>query len=151
MGKLFKRLSAAAVATVVAVACGTGASAYTVRGAYQEKTTGGSNGSITLRTEVYTDTYSPPNTGLTVYYYGAKAYIVGSSSIKTKMSLTGAFHTMTTSQEFYKNQNLSESYNSLTESKNTYSSNSYIALTTKTTSNDATFGSCSYNTNGIFY
>lgn len=150
MSKLFKRLSAAAAAMTMAVICATSASAYTVKGHNSDTTTGGTNGTITLRTDVYTNTYCPPQSGITVYYYGAKAYIVGSSSIKTKMSLTGTYNTMTSSSNFSLNPNLSESYNSLTESKNTYRSDSYLSMNTKTTSSDTAFGSCSYNANGIF-
>lgn len=150
MRKMFKRLSAAVVAMTMAVMCATSASAYTVKGKNWATTSGGTNGTITIRTEVYTDTYCPPQSGITVYYYGAKAYIVDSSSVKTKMSLTGTYNTMTSSSDFSLNPNLSESYNSLTESKNTYRYDSYLSMNTKTTSKDTAFGSCCYTTNGNF-
>ena len=101
MKKTFKRLIAIFMATTtLAVGMGSmNASAITYKGTTNKSTTGGTGGTVNIRSRVYTDYYQPAG-GVNVYYYGVVSDISTGSSLKTYFNITGTLTTSNSSTQF---------------------------------------------------
>lgn len=147
MKHLFKGLVASAMATVMCVSTSLSASAITYHGNTQScKTSGGTNGYITINARVYTDYYQPYG-GVNVYYYGVRAWIAGNTSVTTNFEITGVVTNdgSSTNISTQVTGNEARAYAVSTSSPKAYD---YCSSTIYT--NSSAFGSCTFECNHSF-
>lgn len=147
MKKTFKRLIAIVIATTtMAVGMGSmNASAITYKGTTNKTTTGGTGGTVNIRSRVYTDYYQPAG-GVNVYYYGVVSDISTGSSLKTYFNITG---TLTTSNSSTPISN-SGTANSVKAYKAASYSGAYSYCNSKTTTSSSAYGTSSQECNRAF-
>ncbi len=147
MKRTFKKTFAALIATTtMAVAMsGMSASAISYKGTSSKTTSGGTGGTVTIRSRVYTDYYQPYS-GVNVYYYGVVSDISTSSSLKTTFNITGTLTTSTSSTAISN----SGTANSISAYKTASYSGAYTYCNSKTTTSSSAFGSSSQECNYAF-
>lgn len=143
--KIGKRIAAVGAAMVMAVSMmGVGTSAFTTKGTTTKSTSGGTAGTVVIRSRVYTDIYQPSG-GVRVYQYGVMSDIKDSTTLKTAFNITGTLTTSSSSTPI----SASGTANSVKAYKSSGSTGAYNYCSSKTTTSSTAFGSstqqCNYS------
>lgn len=116
-----------------------GASAETIKDYREKNTSGGTNGYVTMRTEVYSNTTNAPTGGASVNTYGVRAFIKNNTNLTTSITLSGTMYSSTSTYPFSKNGNSNRIDYSVNSSR--------IFCASKTVTSSSAFGSSSYECN----
>lgn len=148
MKKSFKKMVAIflATATMAVSVGGLSAGAFSQKGVTYKQTSGGSGGSVNIRSRVYTD-HQSPYAGVNVYYYGVISDVYTSSTLITSFNLTGALIRPGSSTPI----GASGTSNSVRDYRTSSSNSSlYTSCTSKTTTSSSAYGTSSQECNYPF-